>query len=266
LIVTDKSYKRLTRSELTAIKVPIPGDIRSELWLGVNFGYLANALVGRMKFHGYAVLAEEWYTSLDKTDMLGVITAYPNLERGVPFPGLHYQLVIRNSSDGKYAIRFRVGAKVLVCDNGLYIGDCATLKKHTTYIKLNETIDKALGEFELLYRKIPNFIYKLQNIKLTHEQAGTIMLEAHRYKAIPFCYIRDVYEEWTQPRYAEFYEPNAWSLYNAFTHGFKQMSVLQQYEYYPRLKALFDEMIRRNGCLPLIRLLPQYLSAQSGTQ
>jgi len=259
MITTDKAYKALTRSELQNLNFKLPGDDRSELWLGVKHYYIANTVVNRMRFNGYTITNEEWYTSPDHNQLLGTVTVFPNLEKTLPYPGIEYQMAIRNSTDCRYAIRFSVGARVISRGNGLYVGDCRTKRKHTTYLMLNQTIDNAILDFESLIIKIPSFIDKLRAIPLTNEQATTIMFEAHRRTAIAFCYLRDVFEEWIQPVCPEFYDNNAWSLYNAFTHGFKQLSVMQQYEYFPRLKELFDDIIRRNGCITSPRLVPTLL-------
>lgn len=259
MITVTKGNQSVTRQQLRTTKIPVRGLDVSAGWLGVNHGYIANTVVERVELHGYELLDECWYTNV-KTDtksmLLGAITIRHKLPRYWPPDGIEYQIGMRHDNFGRFALSFVAGAKVTICSNGLFLGDCMTKRRHTIGFKLNETIDDVIEEFEAHVAKLPEYIAGLKSVPLNMQQASHIITEAHRLEVLPFRHLEYVYEEWYRPTFAEFHDWNAWSLYNAFTHAFKQLAVPAQYQSFPRLKKLFDTVVREQGCLPSIRLSP----------
>jgi hypothetical protein len=215
----------LTRKQLNIIKVPTRTNV-SDNWEGINHGKLATTVVKRVEHAGLQVLREYWYTNPKRDTLWGAVdiapeNASPSLDIG---QDACFSLGVRHSNLGRYAVSFAVGARIGVCDNGMFAGDFVLKKRHTKALKLEELVDEGITRYLKECEDLEEMINGWRAIDLTDRDAA---------------YLKDVDKNWRTPPHEEFAPRTAWSLYNAFTETTKKMSPPRQLKLLDGMKVMF---------------------------
>ena len=142
--------KRVTRSDLT--KIPMP--IKTDSYRPVSHVHIAELIAYEAQKRNYAIASEEYGLSNDGQKMFGVLRFHHN--------GHHeYTKAIgfRNSYDKSLSVGFTVGLSVLVCDNLCFGGETTIQRKHTSGIDIEELIPEAFdnligNQFERLEENV----------------------------------------------------------------------------------------------------------------
>jgi hypothetical protein len=129
---------------------------------------------------------------------------------------------LRSSHDKSLAISVCSGAKVFVCDNGVFAGDYSVRKLHTTGFRLLQEIDGAFRVFSDKVGGIAKMVENLRGRELQDMEAKALLVDAFRQDVMPWTYMKDVQKQYLEPAHEDFKPRNAWSLYNAFTETVKQ--------------------------------------------
>ena len=145
---------------------------------------------------------------------------------GIEFPdGCIPSLGLRNSVDKSYSLSVLAGARVLVCSNGVLSAEFIVSRKHTSGIRLNESIDRALDQFMNSVRSFTELHERLRMKPIGLDAAKSLVVDCALAGALPSSHVVDVVREFETPQHEEFREHNLWSLYNATTEAsFKRMS------------------------------------------
>jgi hypothetical protein len=158
---------------------------------------------------------------------------------GVEFPaGCIPSLGLRNSVDKSYALSVLAGARVLVCSNGVLSAEFIVSRKHTSGIRLNESIDRALDSFMSSVRSFTELHERLRMKTIGLDAAKALVVDMAIAGALPSSHVVDVVNEFESPRHDEFRDRNLWSLYNATTEAsFKRMTPSRAADAYGPLNA-----------------------------
>jgi len=156
-------------------------------------------------------------------------------------------LGLRNSHDKSNPFGLVSGTHVRVCSNGLFNGQVEKKTKHTRYIdsRLDRLIDEAVGEFLLLNQKQGEQIAMYKQYQLSDEEAYAFVGRSiDRYGANDgaICASKSskVYKAYFTPPHPEFAERNLWSLVNAFTEVYNEMSIENIVDRSKRLHHMAD--------------------------
>jgi hypothetical protein len=230
----------LSRKALSSIKVP---EREAKHWKGIQHGVLADTLVNRVKAYGLEITDENWYVSpVKKTIMWGALDIVssknsPSLSIGQE---AKFSLGVRHGNGGEYAVGFAVGARIVVCSNGMFQGDFVMKKRHTQGLNLEELIDNALERYIQGCETLENLINGWREVQIDDRDAAYMVLKSYRDGYVNFRYLNDFYENWNNPPHEEFAPRTAWSLYNAFTETIKDMSPPRQLRLLAGLRRMFD--------------------------
>jgi hypothetical protein len=158
---------------------------------------------------------------------------------GIDFPeGCIPSLGLRNSTDKSYSLSVLAGARVLVCSNGVLSAEFIVSRKHTSGIRLNDAIDRALDAFMNSVRSFGELHERLRRKPIGLDAAKALVVDMAIAGALPSSHVVDVVREFEAPRHEEFKPHNLWSLYNATTEAsFKRMSPQRAADAYGPLNA-----------------------------
>jgi hypothetical protein len=158
--------------------------------------------------------------------------------RGVKFPeGCIPSLGLRNSVDKSYSLSVLAGARVLVCSNGVLSAEFIVSRKHTSGIRLNESIDRALDQFMNSVRSFGELHERLRMKPIGLDAAKALVVDCAIAGALPSSHVVDVVREFDSPSYEAFEsQRNLWGLYNSITHSsLKRMSAQRAADAYRAL-------------------------------
>tara|TARA_R100000655_G_scaffold108782_1_gene161467 strand:- start:2155 stop:3024 length:870 start_codon:yes stop_codon:yes gene_type:complete len=156
----------------------------------------------------------------------------------------HRQLFIQNSYDKSLSIRLITGIEICICTNGMTMGHVENeiRRKQTKNVDgdiygiVYGGIDRILGEF----KSQDETVHQLQNTEMTNRMADHIIMDAMRADVINPAGVKDVWEKWHNPNYAEYKDRNAWSLANAFTERSRGRNIFSRHQQHGRLLELIN--------------------------
>ena len=171
-------------------------------------------------------------------DLFGVVT----FDRGPTFPdALVPAIALRHSNAGRWAISLAFGAYLLVCSNGLLVGDIKIRQTHVQGIDLDGLVSSGFEEFSNVGSRARDFCERLMHTSIWRDDGARLLVEAARNKVVPWELLRAVDKAWNEPSHEDFQEPTAWSLYNAFTEAAKSRGPQGQMLTLERLVDFFSE-------------------------
>ena len=112
-------------------------------------------------------------------------------------------LGVRHSNLGRYAVSFVVGAKVIVCSNGLFSGEFTLRRRHTTGLELTGAIEEGFDKYLNSVHKVAELPAKY-DFDVTQNQASEIIRQAGREKIISSRDVLKVDDLWINPPHPEF--------------------------------------------------------------
>lgn len=237
----------LTRKQLHEIPIPERVGV-SKNWQGINHGVLADAVVAQCQESNLEIVQEMWYVNPKQTDLFGAVDI-SNDSQGLPQPEhrvlrldseqMRFSLGVRHSNAGKYAVSFCVGARITVCQNGMFSGDFTVKRRHTNTIDLHEITKTGIKRYLSECVDIGEIVRGMNQRRISDEQACHAMMISYRSGLLNFRYLEDVDKLWRHPSHFQFEPRTAWSLYNAFTETAKLLSPPRQLRLLSGLKTLF---------------------------
>ena len=135
-----------------------------------------------------------------------------------------------NSNDKSRSLSIISGGHVIVCGNGLMIGEFQVHRRHTSGIDLRQAVDVALGEFLNSLTEFQSTYDRLRNWKLRKDTAQSLICDFARAGAFASSDIIPILEEYDKPSYADaqFNERTAWAAFNACTSIMKSQRPSRQ--------------------------------------
>jgi hypothetical protein len=133
--------------------------------------------------------------------------------------GVNLVVGVRNSIDKSFPSAFCAGSRVLVSDAVAFTSELLVKSKHT--LNGEQRFAKAVAE---AVARLSDFrleeaarIRKLQHMELADAWADSLILRAFEKDIVSTQLLPHIIREWRRPKFDEFRERTAWSLWNAFT-------------------------------------------------
>ena len=215
LLTHQRGSFQTTKDQLDLIQLPEQTDS----YTPVSHYDLADKLsiIGQDILTDYT-LADESYVLARNGNRLFAVLKFQNSN-----PDLAMSIGFRNSYDRSMSVGLAVGANVFVCDNMMFTGDIAVMKKHTknvwgsledlaitTLYKSGRTFHQLVEDSDWMKRRVLSMD---QGFRSMGELFGQGILSPRQMTAVK--------EEWVHPRHKEFEARNQWSFYNACTEALK---------------------------------------------
>ena len=154
------------------------------------------------------------------------------------------QVFIQNSYDKSLSIQIITGIEVCICTNGMTMGQVEDEIRRKQTKNIDEDIykivyggiDKMLGNFLAQDQRVK----QLQNTEMTNRMADHIIMDCMRAGVINPAGVKDVWDKWDTPNYAEYKDRNAWSLANAFTERGRGRNIFGRHGANTRMLDIID--------------------------
>ncbi len=240
----------LSREQLRVIPLP-EREGKTIKWKGVNHGELADELVNYVETLGFKVAKETWYCNPNQSALYGSIdvdssdTDY-TLDIGQE---ACYSIGVRHDNSGRYAVSLALGARIAVCQNGLFTGDFVLKNRHYESLNIKEMIADGIEEWLSRTGEVQKFIELMQKTYISDKEACYMIsnscetLPGRGLNCINWSYLQKVLYNWYYPPHDEFSARTMWSLYNDFTEVGKELSPPRQLKLLKGLKPLMLQYI-----------------------
>jgi hypothetical protein len=210
----------LDRAQLELIQTPSP----TLSWSPIPHHRLFNKVEERIQQHGLQIQKASHTVTHDDNRYFGTIELAPEGNREY-----RRMVGIRNSHDKSFSASIIAGARVIVCSNGMFVGEELCLaRKHTSRVhedldnRLDESFTRLLQEWYVNDQRIQ--LYRER--KITDKDAHDLVILAVDSGALPASSIPKVLHEYREPFLPDFHPRNVWSLHNAFTEVMKGKPLL----------------------------------------
>lgn len=205
----------LDRNQLELIQTPEP----TLTWNPIPHHHLVDKVHDRLQQRGLQVQTARHTVTHGTNRYFGTLELTPE-------PGREYRRIVglRNSHDKKFSASIVAGARVIVCSNGMFVGEELCLaRKHTSRVhediddRLDNSFERLLAEWSTNDQRIT--MYRERSI--SDSEAHDLVILAVDAEAIPASAIPKVLHEYREPFLPDFHPRNVWSLHNAFTEVMK---------------------------------------------
>jgi len=226
--------------------IPVPTEApwldrtQQSRWRPIQHGELARTLLDEVTSQGLQVHRHGWEAcGPGSTDLFGTVDIVDDAGLDLP-EGLCFSIGVRHSNAGRYALTLVTGARVMVCSNGVLVGERVLSRRHTDDLDLPAVVRGGVADAISRAYSVGDWVKHLQATPVSDSQADRLMMEAGRRRALPWSALRTVDNAWRRPPHGVFLPRNAWSLYNAFTEAARERRPSVQLRALRGLRALFD--------------------------
>lgn len=232
-LVAHCGARKIAREELRAILVPEGTKTHQPL----SHFEIVEVLEEALSFRHLQVVKDEYAVSADGMKMFGVMDLNSQFTEG------RFSIGLRNSNDKSMRLALTAGYRVFVCDNMAFSGDFTPLHhKHTRNLELRDSISIAVDRIHRNFETLEQQVRAMTDFGLTDNDAKLFIYRAfleNEIRGIPRNLMPVVHEHYFKPTIDAFVPRNLWSLSNAFTSAFKQLTPIKQFEVTARLGAFF---------------------------
>ena len=203
--------------------IPVPESTPS--WTPIPWKFLVDTVLSRVESAGWTVNDVNLLTSgKDKEtglpqELFGTIGLSSDDGEIAPQVGL------RTSYNMTYKVVVCAGGRVIVCSNGMFIGEFeVALRKQTTFALRDITgrIDAGVSRIQEAYDRTRQRRDFLRTIPLSEDDGFSLIGVAVGREVITPTMANVAYRDWRNPEHEAFSNRDAWSLYNCFTEGAKK--------------------------------------------
>lgn len=217
---------KITREKLALIPTPEATDT----FKPIPHHELVNALVETLSFRHINVVSDEYVTDAEGAKMFGL------LQLDATFLDLRFSIGIRNAHDKSMRLGLVAGYNVMVCSNMSFNGEFKpVLAKHSKHFNLEDALTIGVDRIQKGWRPMQAELEHRRSFQLTDDQARLMIYQGFLQGHFPIKLMKSVDREFFNPSYEEFKPRTIWSLENAFTHGFKQLKPIPQFQSTARL-------------------------------
>lgn len=199
----------------------------SDRWGGVQHGELVDTIGKRLSVNKIKVVDERWHVSGENLGRLDGFMTLNMPDRKAP-KGTQFCLGISHSNNGNGSLKFAVGAHVMICSNGMVVGEFVLRRRHTNGINLEESVGDGLDRYIEQSRGVVQMIEGFEARDVDDKTSDKILMRAGREGLLPWSRVGQVDQEFRNPTFDAFKKRNAWSLYNAFTYVLQKCPATHQ--------------------------------------
>lgn len=157
---------------------------------------------------------------------------------------MQMQIGFRNSYDKSMPVGLTAGASVIVCANGMFVGEIMTVRKHTTNVwrDIEAMVEKFCETIVPNYERIQYKRTAMKANRVSDNGAAQCLGEMFMIDEVLTTPMMNIAKkEWLKPSHDEFNDRNAWSLYNACTEALKKSHPSEMMERHQRLDGFFEK-------------------------
>lgn len=229
-LISGRETNLITREDLAFLPVPPETDT----FKPIAHSYLVDAIHECLSFRRLYVVREEYAVSPDGMKLFGLI------ELNVEYSGVRFAIGLRTSNDKSMRIGLVAGYRVTVCENKMLTGDFnPLLAKHSKNFNLLDGLSVGIDRIQRHIGKVESDIVLKKQRQLSNRTAEDFIYSAFLKSKMPMSLMRSVHNQFfNKPAYEEFGDGSLWSLENAFTHAFKSLKPVKQFEASAKLGKL----------------------------
>lgn len=223
----------MTEAEL--LQVPVPP--KTDTYSPVPHKDIIEEIEKHINAAGGDIRQRSYRTNKKGTQVIGLFD--------VPFSkNFDFRIAFRNSYDKSMSVAFVAGSSVLICSNGMIVGETKFIRKHTGTVrdelsqKINATLSDYAGTMETVNRQSNRMKSIMLDKTLTAELCGRFFMEQD---IITSSQLNIIKNELKSPTYEEFSDNSLWSLYNHATHALKKTHPLNYIDSHKKLHNFVTE-------------------------
>lgn len=208
----------VTRQQLDLVPVPP----RTETYVPVPHGYLADKILTQLRNHNYDVAKQEFILAKDGQQFFG----YYRIERP-EVAGLGYGAAVgfRSSYNKSLSVGLSGGSDVFICDNLAFSGEFTFFRRHTSEVmeEIDYKIFAAVSGLKEIFARDDVRFNRYRSTTINQPAADHLIAEFIRKDIVPVNDGTKLIREWYQPSHAEHTEGGntVWRLFNAATEALK---------------------------------------------
>lgn len=194
-------------------RIPVPEsahwitDPARSTWQPVQHGVLARTILREADAMGLTVRHHAWTTARDGLELFG------SVDLDVPVgEGTSLSIGVLHSNAGRRAVTLAIGARVLICENGMLVGEHVLSHRHTCGLDLGRLVREGLDACLQEQNTVRRFRARLMRRSLHEGAVAFLLIEAARQGAVAWSRLARVDEGWRVPPHRAFRDRNAWSL------------------------------------------------------
>lgn len=128
-------------------------------------------------------------------------------------------LGLRNSHDRSFPAGFVVGSRVFICDNLAFSGEIVIARRHTRFIvrDLPRLVLDGVSQLTQRWHSQEVRYDRYRQTPVADPDAHDLVIRALDAQAITTIQVPEILRQWRKPRFPQFADRTAWSLFNAFT-------------------------------------------------
>src|SRR5581483_6287349 len=232
VLIAQRGSSKITREELKDIPAPTPTLTHRP----IPHDEVVGLLIETLSFRHIHAKHDEYAVSSNGMKLFGIMT----LE--TEYSGVNFAIGLRNSNDKSMRLALTAGYRVLVCSNMAFHGEFLPIQhKHTHGLELSEAVSVGVDKIQRNFASLEHQIAAWQRRGLYDSQAKLIIYQAFIQSDFPKQLMNTVHDYYFNPRYEEFSGRNLWSLSNAFTSAFKDLSPVAQFRMTARLAGFMPQ-------------------------
>lgn len=233
-LIAHCGASKLQRQDLLALPTP-EGTLTHR---PVNHATLVQGIFEALAYRNIEVVGEEYAATPDGQRLFGVLNL--SLVSG----DIRLAIAFRNSHDKSFALGLVGGFRVFCCDNLAFSGEfVAVAKKHSKNLDVVETLALGIDRIQRKFQAQVNTIDVWKNHQLPDIRAKEIIYDAALGSVdMPKHLMKDIDQEYFNPRFDEFRPRTLWSLQNAFTSSFKLLDPIPMYRSTASLGTYFEAL------------------------
>lgn len=206
----------LLRAEIIATPLPLA----TASYAPVPHGIVINTVLEGLDKAGIVVLSEDYSTNMDCKQVKGRY----QLQHGDS--EMNLSLIFHNSYNKTMPLRIAIGGHIIVCENGMVIGDMGAFKRRHTGTVLQEFIDQMQGHIAKAGETFLRLQYQRDRMKeiemtkrTTSELMGRLFLEEALITNTQLMIIK---REIENPSFNYGVEGTLWNSFNNVTVALKE--------------------------------------------
>lgn len=204
-------------NEQQILQVPIPK--KTDSYSPVPHKDVIEEIQENLDKLGLSVKSKGYRTNKKGTQVVG------NFDVGASHDLFDFRLAFRNSYDKSMSLAFVAGVSVMICSNGMIVGDTKFVRKHTGSVlkEMRQRVGDAIKDFHSVMHQAGQDAYSMNKIDLDDtavaELCGRFFMEQEIITSSQLNIIKD---ELKSPSFEDFEDQNLWSLYNHTTYALKK--------------------------------------------
>jgi hypothetical protein len=225
---------KISRDDLRHL--PVPEGTRTHQ--PIPHIQIVEALVETLSFRRISVVRDEYAVTPDGMRCFGLL----QLEYG--FEEVQFAIGFRNSNDKSLRLAMTVGYRVFICDNLAFKGDFTpVLAKHSKSLNLIDLISVGVDKIQRNFEPLKQQIRDWHDYQLDDRHAKEVIYDAFMDSdlKLPRHLLPAVHKLYFDPQVEDFKPRTLWSMSNAFTSAFKDLSPVKQFQTAAKLGDFLED-------------------------